>query len=215
MSTLRREARDGRPLAAVMRHAARHPIADPRQPAVAELTPDGCAAAESFGRQLTGFARLRLFHSPVNRCRQTAECIARGAESNGVAIEWRGPQPELGLEYIRDLGEAGRLTIDHGEHFVRLWFGGQVPTNVIDDARRIADQKTAFVRRNLQELASVPGALDLHVSHDWNIIVLRELCAGVRHEDVGWLSFLDGVVFTTTDERLRVVYREHSREVAL
>lgn len=212
LSTLRREAAVGRAVAAVMRHAARHPIADPQRPEVAELTPAGCEAAENFGQQLRGFARLRLFHSPVNRCRQTAECIALGAERAGVRVEWQGPQRQLGIEYIRDLAEAGRLTMQHGEHFVRLWFNGEVPINVIDEARRIADEKSAFVGRHLAQVAHVPGALDLHVSHDWNIIALRELYVGVRHEEAGWLSFLDGVVFAPEGDRLRVAYRESTRE---
>jgi hypothetical protein len=54
--------------------------------------------------------------------------------------------------------------------------------------------------------------LDLHVSHDWNIIVLRELVCGVRHEDAGWLDFLDGVVFTPTAAGLRAAYRQKIAE---
>ena len=84
LALLRREAEGGRAVAAMMRHAARHPIADPKLPHLAELTSEGCSAAEEFGARLGGFARLRLFHSPVNRCKQTAECIAQGAGRAGV-----------------------------------------------------------------------------------------------------------------------------------
>lgn len=213
LELLRREAAAGRPLAAMMRHAARHPIADPKLPHLAELTAEGCAAAEEFGARLGGFGRVRLFHSPVNRCRQTAECVARGAARAGVPAEILGAHDELGIDYIRDVGEAGRLSVIHGEHFVRLWFEGRVPVQVIDPAPELAARKVAFVAQRLAEIAQEPGALDLHVSHDWNIIILREHLVGVRHEEAGWLTFLDGVAFRRGERGLRAAYRASAREL--
>ncbi|HLP26903.1 MAG TPA: histidine phosphatase family protein [Acidobacteriota bacterium] len=208
---MRVEARAGQPVAAVMRHAARHPIADPQRPEIAELTADGCAAAVDFGRQLGSFSRVRLFHSPVKRCQQTAECIAEGLAAIGGRAELIGPHPALGIDYIRDLAEAGRLTVQHGDHFVRLWFENRVPPSVIDPAPALAALKLDFVRTQLA--AAEPGTLDLHVSHDWNIIILREHLCGVRHEDAGWLTFLDGVTFRASERGVRTVYREHAREL--
>lgn len=211
LTTLRVEAHAGGPVAAVMRHAARHPIADPRRPELAELTADGCAAAEAFGAELGNFSRVRLFHSPVKRCQQTAECIARGVAGIGGRAELVGAHPALGIDYIRDLAEAGRLTAIHGDHFVRLWFEGQVPPSVIDPAPTLAALKLDFVCSQLA--AAAPGTLDLHVSHDWNIIILREHLVGVRHEDAGWLTFLDGVAFRPSERGVRAIYREHVREI--
>jgi hypothetical protein len=211
LATLRNEARTGRPVAAVMRHAARHPIADPQRPEIAELTDDGCAAAEAFGTHLRDFERVRLFHSPVKRCQQTAECIAQGIAGIGGRAELVGPQAALGIDYIRDLAEAGRLTVQHGDHFVRLWFENQVPASVIDPAPTLAAMKLEFVRGQLA--TALPGTLDLHVSHDWNIIILREHLVGVRHEDAGWLTFLDGVAFRPAARGVRAVYRERFREI--
>lgn len=182
-------------VAAVMRHAARHPIANPAEPALAEITPAGAKAAEGFGARLAGFDRVRLFHSPVKRCAQTAECIARGAAQAGLAAEVAGPQAALGIDYILDLAEAGRLTAQHGDHFVRLWFTAQVPATVIRPPRGIAASMLELVAARLREPAAGGRRLDLHVSHDWNVIILREHLLGVTHEDAGWLTFLDGVAF--------------------
>ena len=65
--------------AVMLRHAARFPIVDMTRPELAELTPEGSATAEAMGEQLRGHDGVRLFHSPVKRCQQTAECLARGA----------------------------------------------------------------------------------------------------------------------------------------
>jgi hypothetical protein len=200
------------PAAAFLRHAERFPIADPSNPTLAEITPAGAVAAEALGRKLSGFDCVRLFHSPVKRCRQTAECLARGATAAGLSVELVGPEDTLGVDYILDVKEAGRLTVQHGEHFVRLWFTGKVAATVIQAARQIADRKLAYVAKKLQEPCARGRRLDLHVSHDWNIIVLRELVCGVRHEDAGWLDFLDGVVFTPTAAGLRATYRHQAAE---
>lgn len=197
-------------VAAVMRHTARHPIANPETPTLAEITPEGAEAAEEFGACLTGFDRLRLFHSPVKRCGQTAACIAEGATGAGLKVELVGPREEIGVDFIVDQPEAGRLTLLHGDHFVRLWMEGKIPTKVVRPAREVALRHAAFAATRLRDPLSDDGRrLDLHISHDWNIIVLREILLGVRHEDTGWLTFLDGVTFTAGNDGIRALYREH------
>lgn len=200
--------------AALLRHAARHPIVDPREPLAAELTPAGRQDAEAFGALITGFDRLRLFHSPVKRCQQTAECVAAGAARAGLAVELAGAQPELGVPYILNQIETGRMSGQHGEHFVRLWFTNQVSEQLILRAPDIARRKLAYLAAKLQEPVTGGRRLDLHISHDWNVLILRELLLGVRHEDAGWAPFLDGVVFTAETENLRAFYRERDAVVA-
>jgi hypothetical protein len=204
-----------RTVAAVMRHAARHPIIDPREPLAAELTTEGKRDAEAFGTKITGFDRVRLFHSPVKRCQQTAEAVAAGAARTGLTVELIGPQPDLGVTYILNQIETGRLSGVHGEHFVRLWFTNQVPLEFIERAPDIIRRKVAYVATRLGEPERATGRrLDLHVSHDWNVIILRELLLGVRHEEAGWASFLDGVAFVSEAERMRAFYRDRAAVVA-
>jgi broad specificity phosphatase PhoE len=197
-------------VAAVMRHAARHPIANPAEPTLAEITADGARAAAEFGARLAGFDRVRLFHSPVKRCGQTAAAIAEGATKAGCAVELAGAREEIGVGYILDQPEAGRLTMLHGDHFVRLWVEGEIPATVIQPARSVATRQADFVAARLREPADGGRRLDLHVSHDWNIIVLRELLLSVRHEEAGWLTFLDGVAFTAGAGGVRAVYRQQT-----
>lgn len=196
------------PAALMLRHAERFPIVDAGDPTLAEITPAGAAAAEAFGARLRGFDCVRLFHSPIKRCQQTAESIACGLASTSCSVEIAGPEAALGVDYILDLKEAGRLTVLHGDHFVRLWFTGKIPPSVVRAAGQIAARKLAHVTQRLREPCARGRRLDLHVSHDWNIIVLRELIFGVRHEEAGWLNFLDGVGFSPTAEGLMGVYRD-------
>lgn len=198
------------PAAAFLRHAERHPIEDVGDPTKAELTDAGHRAAEAFGARVRGFDCVRLFHSPVKRCQQTAEAITRGIASRGGSVEIAGPEDALGIDYIRNVREAGRLTLLHGDHFVRLWFGGEIAREVIDHATQIAALKLRHVAERLRQPCPQGRRLDLHVSHDWNILVLRELLVGVRHEDAGWLDYLDGVAFAPVGGGLQAIYRGHA-----
>ncbi len=192
----------------MLRHTARFPITNPSKPTLAEITPAGAMAAEGFGGRIQGFAGVRIFHSPVKRCAQTAEHIARGARSAGLTAELVGPHPALGVDYIRDLVEVGRLNALHGESFVRLWFSGRISENLILPATRIAATTMAFLIERLEEPCVRGRRLDLHITHDWNVIILRELMLGVRHEEAGWLDFLDGLAFARGSDGLRAVYRD-------
>lgn len=204
MATLRREARHGKPLAATLRHAERHPITDPAWPDLPELTATGRADAEAFGAALAGFELVRLFHSPVLRCRQTAEGIAAGVQRIGGRVELLGAHEPLGISYTHDRVEFGRLFEIHGDNrFMRLWCDGALPRTALDPAAECSEQIVAFIRGRLAEHAADARSLDLHVSHDINIMAVREACLGLRHEDAGWLEFLDGVVFQPSEDGMR------------
>lgn len=203
------------PAAALMRHAARYPIANSAQPTLAEITPEGAAAAEAMGKQLRDFDCIRLFHSPVKRCQQTAECLAKGVRAAGLDVQHVGPEAALGVDYILDLPEAGRLTDLHGEHFVRLWMEGKIPEPVVRATRHIMELKLRYLAPKLADPCSAGRRLDLHVTHDWNILVLRELTLGLRHEELGWLTYLDGLAFSPRPNGLLAVYRQHQRQLEL
>ncbi len=49
--------------------------------------------------------------------------------------------------------------------------------------------------------------LDIHVSHDWEISLLREELFGLRYEDVGWPPFMDGILFRTDGADVVASYR--------
>lgn len=197
-------------VAVFLRHAERFPILAATDHTLAELTPDGFVAAEAFGARVHGFDCVRIFHSPVKRCRQTAESIARGLISKGLPVEIAGPAEALGVDYILDPVETARLATLHGDHFIRLWFTGQIEPTVIRAADQIATRKLDYLIQRLREPRSHGRRLDLHVSHDWNILALRELLCGVRHEEAGWLNFLDGVAFSSAVSGLRAVYRDRA-----
>lgn len=199
-----------RPVALFLRHAEREPIADPMFSERALLTARGHADAEALGRALRRFACVEVGHSPMPRCRQTAERVVCGATSAGIPAAVTGPESALAGPYFRDARGALELARDLGDGFVRAWFDGKVPERFIQPVgAAAAGQLRAFVR---PLSTGVPG-VHVRVSHDWNVMLVVEHYFARKHEERGWAAFLDGVAAYAEGARLRLMCDGESREL--
>lgn len=205
-----------RSAAAMLRHSKREALHSNVDPTTALLTAEGMDFAREFGHALHGFDRIRLFHSPVPRCRQTAECIAEGANSNGIPCSLVGTREALGFGYTHDMPAACSRYFEIGDHFVSEWFSGQVASTIITPPAKVAQNTLDYLLPLLSENDGPGRRLDLHVSHDWNLLVMREMLFGLRHEEAGWLDFLDGVTFSLSGpQRASAHYGLHAVEHTL
>jgi hypothetical protein len=75
----------------------------------------------------------------------------------------------------------------------------------------LADACDDHIEYLMAKLGSARGEkhLDIHVTHDWNLNVLREGIFGLRHEDAGWPGFLSGMLFSECDGGL-TAYVQHN-----
>ncbi|MFO7619358.1 MAG: phosphoglycerate mutase family protein [Thermoplasmata archaeon] len=194
--------------AIVIRHAQRCELTGPQSYWTCGLTARGQEQAHEFGRKVAGnFPGYRIFHSPVKRCEQTA--LALSQELGGVPIS---PEKGLGLSYLRVPVNEGFAEADSHDDFIRAWFSGLVPPEIfmpLDEAR---DVQLGYLR---SKLAEAPGnTLDIHVTHDWNINVLREGIFGIRHEDAGWPNFLSGLLFSEDGCGLAAHIQDRGRTIS-
>jgi broad specificity phosphatase PhoE len=203
-----RELPTDRPAAVIMRHAERHPIDVPADVEGAALTADGLVASADAGRRLTTSRGVRFYHSPVRRCRQTAEQMAAGLCGAGGTGSMAGPVAALGPTYVRDWQAAFDVCGPIGTPaFLRAWFDGALPDRMVEPAPVAAHRNYAAVHRVLER--ETAPALLVFVTHDWNITLVREYYLGIRHEDVGLPGYLEGlVVFHDHDHW---VYRDGGR----
>ena len=178
--------------AIVIRHAQRYEICGAEDYWTCGLTEAGTEAANEFGRHLNGsFDSYRIFYSPVKRCQQTAESIASQLDGKVMSL---APEKMLGVSYIRVDIPKGFTEADNYPDFIRDWFDGRVPADIFKPLAETRDEHIAYMRSRLSEIER-PHHLDIHVTHDWNINVLREGIFGLRHEDIGWPDFLSGLGF--------------------
>ncbi len=197
----------GKPAAALLRHAAREPITDFATSEQAPLTAAGRQHARAVGRHLPPGRTLRLVYSTVERCADTAACIAEGYRSSGGEATLVGSVPALFTPYVRDLHALSRFTRELGARFMRAWFDGQLPESAVQPACFAAED---FRRTTLELLSHEPSTLTLMITHDWNILLLREIYLRLPHEEVGWADFLDGPVIAIEPEYLTLRWRDAS-----
>lgn len=191
--------------ALVVRHAERHPVIDLRNHEEVLLTERGHVQAEKCGTLLAPLAaRLRVLHSPVERCAQTARGIVAGARGAGSDAEVVCAVEELASPFVKDKTRAWDLVTATGPGFIREWFDGRMPPDVFEPRAQAARGQLDVVSRWLtQHTEREPDTLVVFVSHDWNIAIVREELLGVTPETV-WPGYLDGVV-VSVDERDIVV----------
>ena len=201
----------------LIRHSARYPIKDAKTVFDAQLTPEGMAAAEELGSQLASFGHLMTFYSPVDRCEDTAKCLVKGARAaGGTGTVGVAKQALLG-PYLKDWKNISLLNEEMGlEKFLRYWFDGKVSKSLIDPIKEGAlSQRDAFVDLLTAPCLSTAEASSnqikkvyVCVTHDWNVMLVREYYLKIRHEEAGWLDFLDGIVSYREQERVVMCYGE-------
>jgi bisphosphoglycerate-dependent phosphoglycerate mutase len=198
-------------VAIMVRHAERHPINKMANALDLPLTSKGKEDAFNLGKSLARYSPIALYHSPVPRCKETADSIHEGISSANQVGTLEGFLFDLGGPYITGNWEAVVQAIEEiGQpRFIRKWFDDELPTNLImplPQAGRI-------------QLSILVNQLDSHsqstinVTHDWNIMIMREYYFKLRHEDIGDPGYLDGLYAFYKNDRLFLGYHDHVMEI--
>ena len=157
-----------RPVALLMRHSHRFPITDPAHNKQIGLTLEGLQQATQLGSLLgETFTAGRLYSSPVGRCVDTANAIARGANWPVHA----SPHFILSHDHIESLWDA----------FAVGQMDASYPLQVTDILAFLLD----FGR-------SSPG-LDILVTHDTILCMLVGYLLGQPTLGEYWPAYLEGV----------------------
>ena len=195
----------------LIRHAERYPIDDMKDALQIRLTEKGHTDSKNLGMNLAPFGPFSVYHSPVPRCMETALMISRGLSSEGTESTLKGQLMELGGPYVKgDWLELIRRTRSEGPAiFLRQWFD----TNQHDDIMVSLEEAALFSISFLKDQLKNSKISVINVSHDWNLIILREYFFNLRHEDVGMPDFLDGIALFNKGKKLHLMY--HDKEIIL
>jgi len=200
-------------MAAIVRHADRPPIATVTESLGVGLNEKGRENARRFGEGIAGERQVRFFHSPAVRCRETAEAMSVGLAGNGNKVLSCTETWDLCAPYLLDdrtLEVADRL----GHGFIRAWFNGEIDKEWILPAPDASDKVLHPILERLTDPCGTTR-LDIHVSHDWELILLRDTLFGTQYEQDGWIGYLDGMVFMKDGGKLTALWGEAETEIDL
>ncbi|WP_455364295.1 histidine phosphatase family protein [[Eubacterium] cellulosolvens] len=190
--------------AVLLRHSVREPIRYDVNHERLHLTEEGRRMAFEFGGQLPLGKSIRLFYSPVPRCRETAERIHEGIVSHGGTGKLMGVRDFLGVPFIDFQSILDQVKPIGFSTFTRRWLNSQLDVKIIDDPRKAFRKMINGIVSTLTE--NDRDSIDLYVSHDWNLLLIKEFFLGIKHEDAGLPDYLDGVILIYKEGTITAVY---------
>jgi broad specificity phosphatase PhoE len=177
----------------LMRHSARE-FEPGRHDLLNPLTNEGRELAIRFGEELPRDLIVRAYASPAERCMETAQLILKGHASRGGEATRHRAVEGLGVFYVLDQMKMYRAMTGSGGQvpFLEGWYEGTLSPDVMINAEAAARIVTDVMREKLKQPLR-PPQLDICVSHDMTLYLVRNRLLNERAADFGEIRFLDGV----------------------
>jgi hypothetical protein len=177
----------------VIRHSARYYDKDVKMEPFMCLTPEGRNMAMNMGASLPENFSLEFFSSYIGRCIETAYLIDKGfvGKAGGLTRDNRIAEP-MSPFYVRNIKKTLEILMEQDVFtFIRSWMDGDLGDDILMNAREAAWDMIRFMTGGLDETAH--NTLQVCVTHDWNLYLLKEYGLGLAHEDAGKVDYLEGV----------------------
>jgi len=211
-----RELNPGRPAVMHIRHTARVRVSTEeiarnsgRYDGLAlQSTRVGIQAAIDFGSALPKGRRYTLYHTPVERTRETAQAIDDGIDGSGGSALATGVTPLA----LVDPEAASRLAVRRGWNekdgsyeYSCHWLAGLIPETIRRPSAEFARDYAGITMENLS--GASPDAFHIYVSHDTLVAAIIFHWFGVPPYSDG-IRYLEGLLMQVGDDGLHVWLRD-------
>lgn len=196
----------------VLRHSHRKHSGDAEKLSQLALTPLGHEIAYIFGKSLPNNRPIRLYHSIVHRCVETAENILKGFEESGGKGKIIGP-----LEALYSIGTDPYFIINKaiqhaGKKFLNHWAAGLYPPDKITP---LLEYSRASAEDIWNLLKNAPDrGIDIHITHDLSIMGFRLGWFGLSTHD-WWVPFLGGFAFSFQENEILLLDKGQFKKIEL
>jgi len=113
-----------------------------------------------------------------------------------------------------DQREMVRILDDIGhQKFGYRWLKGKLDERIIDNPERVASKIIKGVLTLMEN--EVQQKMDIHITHDLNIISVREFISPVPDDNFDWPSYLDGIIFTHNKEEVTLMQGPFSKTIKI
>ena len=194
----------------ILRHSHRKHSGDAEKLSQLALTPLGHEIANLFGKALPKDRPIRLYHSVVTRCIETAQKILSGFQEIGGKGQIIGS-----LESLYSIGSDAYYIINKaiqhaGKKFLNHWAAGLYPP---DKIKPLMDYARESAREIWQLIKNAPDSgIDIHISHDLSIMGFRLGWFGLSTHD-WWVPFLGGFAFTFEEKNILLLDKGHFKKI--
>ena len=191
----------------LMRHSARefepghHDLENP-------LTDQGRDLARRLGARMDKRLCLRGYSSPAERCIETSALILEGHRDGGGATTRHRPIEALGVFYVLDQMKMYKamMEADGQLEFLERWYRGELAGDVMIPADVAARLAARVAAEKLRQPLGGPQ-LDVCVSHDMTVYLIRDRLLGERSAELGEVRFLDALIMYNEGDR--TILRSH------
>ncbi len=211
-----KELEPGKPAIIHIRHTERPGITGANSNVLLS-TPEGKAAAVEFGESLPAGRSYRLYHTVVDRSRETAEAIRDGIRSRGSRAIMAGEfpfrtsfNPQAMDDYIdRVIKRCGDEDVAVAEMMNR-WLAGLSPPEVFRPSGEFARMIAEYAIIRLE--TAPPDCVDIYVTHDTWVGACLFHWFGLPMPADG-VRFLDGYLLQPLGDEMAVWYRGKAMRV--
>lgn len=178
----------------ILRHSARYYDDDIQMEPFMSLTDKGRDFAYQLGEQLPEGMTARFFSSYIGRCIETAYLIDKGyVKNNGGITKNNIVTDSFAPFYVLDIQKLLKIMVEQDTFvFIRNWIDGNIPETIMQNAEDAANSMFSYILERFNEISE--NSIDIFVSHDWNLYLLKEFGIGLPHEKYGKIEYLEGLV---------------------
>jgi len=175
-----------------------------------ELTSLGEEVAKKFGENLPIDRAVRLFHSPRNRCKVTAEKIYQGfteVNGKGTLIGENNSLYGIGINSQSYLYEFN--TIRNYQVILRYLAGVYSP-DLWPPAQPFYQKSGEEIWSQVYNISE--GGINIFVTHDFHIMIFRFGWFGLP-PDERWVNYLGGFAFSISEDHILLL--DHGKLIKL
>ncbi|MBY9003105.1 MAG: hypothetical protein KGD73_03965 [Candidatus Lokiarchaeota archaeon] len=192
---------EGSKIILLLRHSHRNEPLNLGDLSKEKLTEIGHNAAKRFGEELPIDRSIRLFHSVVWRCQETAEDILEGFRRKTGLGKMKGT-----LQPLYFIGTAPNFFVNIFKkmtplRFMNLWIAGHYSPETIIPFQSYCKNAADIIWNKIK--SAPEKGIDIHVSHDILLIALRYGWFGIPPRKK-WIPFLGGFALILHNDKIRV-----------
>ncbi len=196
----------------IMRHSARYyDRENPRTEPFQGLTEEGKGYSYNLGKGLPQDLTIRLFSSTFGRCIETAYLIDKGFTSIGGSTINNTINIKLAPSYVKEPQSLLEIMQEERPDFVRYWFDGNISKDIIETRDDAAMGIAGFLADELKDLPE--NHINVTISHDWNMYLIKESFLRLKHEDAGDVEYLEGAVVYQENDKMYLAHHQCEPEV--